>query len=107
MSRSRRKTPVFGIASAKSEKQDKKIWHSRLRSRIRTGLAAVQSEQLDGYIAPVSNDVSSVWSMAKDGKRYFHPRKQIAMAARMAQRGKTSIERQSLKIRLLRKLTAK
>jgi len=55
----------------------------------------------------VNKDVSSVWSMAKDGKRYFHPRKQIAMAARMAQRGKTSIERQSLKIRLLRKLTAK
>jgi len=107
VSRSRKKTPIFGIASAKSEKQDKQIWHSRLRSRLRTTLTAIPPGQLDGYIAPVNKDVSSVWSMAKDGKRYFHPRKQIAMAARMAQRGKTSIERQSLKIRLLRKLTAK
>ena len=107
MSRSRRKTPVFGIATAKSEKRDKKIWHSRLRSRVRTGLAAVPLEQLDGYIAPVRNAVGSVWSMSKDGKRYFRADKQIATATRMAQRGKTLTERQSLKIRLLRKLTAK
>jgi len=107
MSRSRRKTPVFGIATAKSEKQDKKIWHSRLRSSVRTTIASVPLEQMDGYFAPVGNDVSSVWSMAKDGKRYFCADKQIATATQMAQRGKTSIERQSLKIRLLRKLTAK
>ena len=107
MSRSKRKTPVFGIATAKSEKQDKQIWHSRLRSRVRTSLASIPPEQLDGYLAPFRNDVSSVWSMSKDGKRYFHPTEQIVMAMRISGRGKTSIERQSLKIRLLRKLAAK
>ena len=88
MSRSQRKTPVFGITTAKSEKQDKQIWHSRLRSRVRTSLASIPPEQLDGYIAPFSNDVSSVWSMSKDGKRYFHPAKQIAMATRISGEGK-------------------
>ena len=107
MSRSNRKTPVFGIATGKSEKQDKQIWHSRLRSRVRTSLASIPPEQLDGYLAPFSNDVSSVWSMSKDGKRYFHPAKQIAMATKIAGRGKTSIERQSLKARLLKKLATK
>jgi hypothetical protein len=107
MSRSRRKTPIFGVTSAKSEKQDKQIWHSRLRSRVRTDLASVPPDQLECYIAPVSKEVSSVWSMAKDGRRYFHPANQAAIATRVAARGKTSIERQSLKIRLLKKWAMK
>ena len=107
MSRSKRKKAVFGIASAKSEKQDKQIWHSRLRSRIRTDLASVPTDQLEGYIAPVNNEIGNVWSMAKDGKRYFPAAKQAAIATRIAARGKTSIERQSLQIRLLKKWATK
>ncbi len=107
MSRSIRKTPVFGTATAKSEKLDKHIWHARWRARMRTDLASIPTEQLGGYIAPVRNDVSSVWSMSKDGKRYFHPDKQIAIAERISHKGKTSIERQSLRIRLLKKWRAK
>lgn len=103
MSHSKRKTPIFGITTAKSEKQDKKAWHSRLRSRVRTDLASIPAEQLDGYIAPGGNEVGNVWSMAKDGKLYFHLDKQIATASRLSRKGKTSIERQSLKIRLLKK----
>lgn len=107
MSRSRRKTPIYGIATAKSEKRDKQIWHARLRSRVRTDLASIPPEQLDGYIAPVSNDVSSVWAMAKDGKRYFHQDRQLAIATRISGKGKTAMDRRSLKVRLLRKWAGK
>lgn len=107
MSRSKRRTPIFGIASFESEKPDKKIWHARMRSRVKTGLASTPSDQLEGYVAPTPNKVGSVWSMAKDGKRYFSPEKQKLVAARISARGKSSVERQSLKIRLLRKWAMK
>ena len=92
---------MFGIATAKSEKRDKQTWHLQIRSRVRTALSSSSPKQLDEYITAVSNEVCNVWAMSKDGKRYFHPDKQDAVATRVAARGKTSIERQSLKIRLL------
>lgn len=33
MSRSRRKTPITGHTTCRSEREDKKIWHQRWRSR--------------------------------------------------------------------------
>ncbi len=95
------------MASAKSEKRDKQTWHSRMRARVRTGLASISPEQLDGYVAPVENEVGSVWSMGKDGKHYFSIERQNSVATRVSKKGRTSIERQSLKIRLLRKWAAK
>lgn len=47
MSRSRRRTPVCGITTARSEKQDKVTAHRR--------------------------ELSNVWSYAKDGKQYLGP----------------------------------
>lgn len=85
MSRSRRKTPIFGMTSAKSEKRDKQTWHSRMRAHVRTGLTSIPQEQLDGYVAPVENEVGSVWSMAKDGKHYFRSDRQNVVAARISQ----------------------
>lgn len=107
MSRSKRKTPIFGNASAKSERHDKQMWHSRMRARVRTHLVSAAAKPFDAYLSPDKNEVSSVWSMAKDGKRYFHPHKQNEVAERFSQRGKTTIERQSLKIRLLKKFARK
>lgn len=107
MSRSKRKTPIFGIASAKSERPDKHIWHARMRSRVRTDMGSKPVAQLDGYIAPVENDVGNVWAMAKDGKRYFRRDRQIAVATLQARRGKTPGERESLKIRWLKRLVSK
>jgi len=107
MSRSKRKTPIFGIATAKSERQDKHIWHSRMRARVRTQLVSTTTSTFDAYLPPDENEVSSVWSMAKDGKWYVHPDKQNEVAERLSRRGKTTIERQSLKIRLLKKFTRK
>ena len=67
MSRSRRKTPIFGLAPAPSEAEDKRLWHKRLRAKTRDQLK-------DGPDDPIPVDhreVSDPWGMAKDGKRYL------------------------------------
>ena len=38
MSRSRRKTPIVGHTTCGSEREDKKLWHQRWRTRERTAL---------------------------------------------------------------------
>lgn len=71
MANSYRKTPVSGITTARSEKQDKKIWHSRMRAATRTHLRSGR----DIDVMPVEREVSNVWSFDKDGKSRFDPRK--------------------------------
>lgn len=89
MSRSRRKTPIGGFCGASSEKNDKKMWHSRMRARERDKLIKVRnirpeplldmllvvqssySYMLEDYITTLPNDVSDIWDMAKDGKGNF------------------------------------
>lgn len=94
MSRSFRKTPCFGFAgsTSTSEKQDKKIWHSRFRHAEKQKLAAIPlyvegtvTVITDDYIYEVPTlsiggenhittlplDVSNVWDFAKDGKHYW------------------------------------
>lgn len=65
MSRSRRKTPIFGMTTAETEKQDKRIANRRLRAHERVALA------IGADIVPTIRDVSSVWAFDKDGKRYW------------------------------------
>lgn len=70
MSRSRRKTPVTGIATAESEAEDKRLWHKRMRAMVRTQLHHETDPQ------PLhDNAAGNVWGMAKDGKRYWSPKK--------------------------------
>lgn len=65
MSRSKRKTPIFGITTAVSEKQDKRRWNRTFR-RIAKVKARVEDE------APVKIEaVTNIWDGAKDGKRYY------------------------------------
>ncbi len=66
MSRSFRHAPVIGYG-ADSEKEDKRIWHQRLRARVRTALASDR-------IVPSAKEVSNRWEMSKDGKWRFSPR---------------------------------
>lgn len=40
MSRSRRKTPIVGHTTCGSEREDKKLWHQRWRTRERTALTS-------------------------------------------------------------------
>ncbi len=108
MSRSRRKTPISGITTCRSERDDKKIWHGRWRARERTALAAAPQEALNNHLPTLENQVSDVWSMGKDGKCYFDPKRQAAAAERVASRmAQNSRERKTLKQRLLHKWISK
>lgn len=108
MSRSRRKTPIVGMTNCRSERQDKMIWHQRLRTHERTALASVSPKDFSEYLPLVENQVSSVWTMGKDGHTYWSVTRQKIMANRIASKnGRTPEERASLKNRLLRKWMAK
>ena len=68
MSRSRRKTPICGITTAESEKQDKRIANRRLRRRVRSALRGDPDAPL-----PLLREVSNPWLMDKDGKMLVDP----------------------------------
>jgi len=65
MTRSYRHSKVFGIAKCRSERWDKKIWHSRFRAKVRTLLASGKEADVD------IKEVSDPYSMNKDGKDYW------------------------------------
>ena len=73
MSRSYKKTPVIGHTAAESEKYDKKLWHRRFRHKTKDILRSLHNDpdMIDDTIMPVEEDVSSTWSMSKDGKSYL------------------------------------
>lgn len=107
MSRSHKKTPIFGHASCHSERQDKKIWHKRWRSRERMTLGSATTDQTE-HVTLLRNQVSNTWAMGKDGKSYWPEFRQIVMAERMVNnRGQSQKQCISLKKRLLYKWVAK
>ncbi|WP_338404298.1 hypothetical protein [Enterobacter hormaechei] len=65
MSRSRRKTPIVGHTTCGSEREDKKLWHQRWRTRERTALTSASPEALSAHLPLLENQASSVWSMGK------------------------------------------
>jgi hypothetical protein len=65
MSRSRRKTPIMGMTTCRSEKKDKQIANRKLRVAVRTAMAA------GADLMPMLNEISSVWSMGKDGRQWI------------------------------------
>ena len=108
MSRSHRKTPITGHTTCRSEREDKKLWHQRWRTRERTELASLSLEGLSAHLPLLGSQVSNVWSMGKDGRSYWPISRQIAVAERIAQRkGCSPQERSSLKKRLLHKWMGK
>ncbi len=69
MSRSYRKTPIFGHTLAESEKQDKQMAHQAERSHVRTALTS--GTPLDELALDLpAHAHSNVWDYAKDGKAY-------------------------------------
>ena len=65
MSRSKRKTPIFGHTTATSEKLMKRNWNKRFR-RVAKALILIEKE------IPVKKQaVSDVWEGGKDGKFYW------------------------------------
>ena len=101
MSRSRRKTPVFGNTSATSERVGKKLWHGRFRAKERTALSS--TKDLSTHMPTTVLDASNVWSMEKDGRWYGRPERLEAISLRAASRGKTKLEKESLRIRAIKK----
>jgi hypothetical protein len=67
MSRSYLRTPIKGITTAASEKRDKQVANRRLRRIVRQRL----KEEPEAPIFPLKRQVSDVWAMDKDGKRWF------------------------------------
>lgn len=106
MSRSFRKTPIFGHTTARSEAHDKRQWHKRLRVGERSQLAVVGPET--DHVAVHRNAVSSTWDMAKDGKYWFAPSRQVVVSERIAARSsRLSPERKALQARVLAKWRSK
>lgn len=98
MSRSRRKTPIVGHTTCCSEREDKELWHQGWRTRERTALASASPEALSAHLPLLENQVSSVWSMGKDGRSYWPVKRQAATADRIANhKGRNPQERDSLK----------
>jgi hypothetical protein len=58
MSRSRKKNPITGVTTAKSEKIDKKIYNKKMRRK----------KISDERPPPHKREVSNKWLMSKDGK---------------------------------------
>jgi hypothetical protein len=66
MSRSKRKTPIFGITKAETEKTDKRLANRAYRRHVKTVRFA------DDELLPHRREMSNVWCFDKDGKRYVH-----------------------------------
>lgn len=66
MSRSRKKTPIGGVTTARSEKGDKKRWHKGYRTRVKIALAI----DIDGDL-PHIREFFNPRGMQKDGKHWF------------------------------------
>lgn len=75
MSRSRKHTPIGGLAFARSEKKDKIIANQKTRSNIkrelRKALMEDDEEALDLLSTKSVKDYSNTYDMSKDGKRYY------------------------------------
>lgn len=67
MSRSRRKTPILGHTTAKSEKWFKKAEHKRERRIVRMKLLA------GAEIMPHRHQFANPWMAPKDGKSWWSP----------------------------------
>lgn len=71
MSRSRRRTPITGIACADSEKADKQMGHQRTRVAVRCAMAR------DVEALPDRRQTENLYDYAKDGKQWLgdrHPK---------------------------------
>lgn len=108
MSRSQRKTPIFGMTTCRSERTDKVLWHGRLRAQTRTAISGRTTDELTDHVLPEERHVSNVWAMGKDGRQWWPVANQRRIARQLAKRrGATSSEQEAIEQRLLRKWMSK
>lgn len=77
MSRSRKHFPSAGITTCRSEKEGKRIANRILRSMAVTAIR--KCSDYDGLIVPIMREAVNVWSMGKDGKHIFDPKRHPAL----------------------------
>ena len=73
MSRSKRKTKIFGNTTAESEKKCKKLFHRKYRALERHLITKIEQEIIDPDDVSFYNEEETfnVYGMEKDGKQYF------------------------------------
>jgi hypothetical protein len=71
MSGSRKKTPISGMTTAVSEKQDKRLANRRVRRAVKQALHTFEAPE----VLPHRRELTSPWTMAKDGKQWFDARR--------------------------------
>jgi len=67
MSRSRKKTPIGGITTARSEKEDKRFANRKARRVVKEVICVSPESE----VLPQLREVSTTWTMSKDAKVYF------------------------------------
>jgi len=78
MSRSYRKTHIFGNSTSDSEKKDKKIWHGAYRAANRNSIHhGLMNNDFDNRVTVVPHDVASLYDFSKDGKHYWSEKKML------------------------------
>lgn len=74
MSRSRRKTPITGVTTAETEKENKRDANRKLR---RLNKIKIHKRDYDLFQL---REISNVWAFDKDGKHYVkNPGKRLLM----------------------------
>lgn len=72
MSRSYRKTHMFGNSTSESEKKDKKRWHSAYRAANRNSIHyGLINNDFDDRVTVLPNDILSSLFLSKEGKHYW------------------------------------
>ena len=74
MSRSFRKTPIIGITTAESEKDDKAKAHRRDRQAVKSSLKTAIAEDSEYAVQSREHPRSGGFNFAKDGKRWVGAR---------------------------------
>ena len=69
MSRSRKKNPISGITTSRSEKDEKRIINRALRRKTRTMLKEIDDPDGDFHLPSNPDEYMNVWTMSKDGKK--------------------------------------
>ena len=73
MSKSRRKNPYTGWATADSEKEWKRKQQRKLRKKVKQRMQNMDFEEFENEFLEDLKEISDVWTGPKDGKQRFDP----------------------------------
>ena len=71
MSRSQRKSKIFGITKCESEKQFKRKYNRMYRHKVRSMLKDSIDDGYGDVLLPELGEIVDIWSGNKDGKHYW------------------------------------